>query len=91
VRRFDGSGGGVVRAIALDVGGWVYGILLVEDDVVTRAWLDQALDAGRLCQTYTYSGDQADVMEHIGELLAIRSIPEVNVADYNFNFLNLEG
>ena len=77
-------------AIAMVKEGFVFGVLLMEDDKVKRAWIDPEFEVG-ICEKMEYHNpDPQKVMESIQKVLDVRYIPEVDPKDYDFDLMKGE-
>jgi hypothetical protein len=75
-----------MHSVAMVLDGYVYGVLLVEDSQVKRAWLDPELQPGTLCEKMEFRHDDPEVvMDRVNLVLSIREIPEVNPKEFDFN------
>jgi len=72
-------------SVAMVLNGCVYGVLLVENDEVQRAWIDPEIEPGTMCEKMEFHSDPAEVMEAIQKILDVRYIPEVDPKLYVFN------
>lgn len=78
-----------MKSVAIIMDGYVYGVLLMEGEVVKRAWFDPDLPVGTY-QTMTFSHDDpAEVMKAVQKVLDVRYIPEV--APSSLDLLDIKG
>jgi len=83
-QRKEGMPGGVMSSVAMAVEGCVYGVLLLEDGELQRAWIDPKLEPGTVCETLTFTDPvPAKVLRAVQKVLDVRFIPEVDPKTVN--------
>ena len=71
--------------VALVIDGYVYGVLLMKDKEIVRAWMDPELMPEVLCEKMEFRHKELDeVMKEINGVLGVRFIPEVDPKNYVF-------
>lgn len=74
-------------SVAMVIDGYVYGVLLMEDGEVRRAWVDPEIEPGTICERMEFhSNNPSEVIEAVNKVLAVRYIPEVDPKVMVFNF-----
>jgi len=77
----------MIYSVAIVEDGYVYGVLLMEGNIVKRAWIDPELEPGICVKMTFHDPDPRKVMDAVQKVLDVRYIPEVDPANYVFDFL----